>query len=103
MIFIDHGRAFGTVDMWIARISSSSAALPRARIIPLTRNPATGQRNNARAGLSLVSDKWQSGARQNHVCLRNACIPQITDFPPDTDVERYTNHPPAPKFFPAPN
>ncbi|ERJ36196.1 hypothetical protein L810_0729 [Burkholderia sp. AU4i] len=41
--------------MWIARISSSSVALRRARIIPLTRNPATGQRNAARAGFPLVS------------------------------------------------
>ncbi|MBR8186530.1 hypothetical protein J2785_007025 [Burkholderia ambifaria] len=54
MISIDHGRASDTVDMWIARISSSSAALLRARIIPLTRNPATGQRNAARAGFPLA-------------------------------------------------
>ncbi|CAI9009877.1 DUF1534 domain-containing protein [Burkholderia ambifaria] len=35
--------------MWIARISSSSAALLRVRIIPLARNPAATQRHNARA------------------------------------------------------
>ncbi|MDN7926997.1 hypothetical protein [Burkholderia vietnamiensis] len=43
------------MDMWIARTSSSSAALLRARIIALTRNPAAGQRNAARAEFPLVS------------------------------------------------
>jgi hypothetical protein len=49
VIRIDHGRAYDAVDMWIARISSSSAALLRVRIIPLARNPDAAQRHKARA------------------------------------------------------
>ncbi|KIP17213.1 hypothetical protein KY49_6786 [Burkholderia sp. MSHR3999] len=78
VISADHGRPVGTVDMWIARISASSAAPSRVRISMLARHPSCGP---ARTSLQFAECTHSANVRSSARHRRRADTPIVHGRP----------------------
>ncbi len=103
VISADHGRPVGTVDMWIARISASSAAPSRARI------SSTGPLSVARPRCTPRGRPFHPPPQVKRPPARNSLqfagcaktrTPQRPGTPPDTVVERIRPSCASSRIFP---
>lgn len=103
VIGADHGRSVGTVDMWIARISASSAAPSRVRISMLARHPSCGPGASRGPDFhSLPPSENPARANITPVCGMHA-FRKCSILRPTPSSSGYADRPRSPEFIPMPH